>query len=76
MEFLQTILIIVSIFLIAIVLLQSGKASDASQIISGGNENLFKNQKERGTELFISRLTMVLGIVFFVISFAMFIAAK
>ncbi|HOP65875.1 MAG TPA: preprotein translocase subunit SecG [Bacilli bacterium] len=69
----ETILLIISILLIAIVLLQSGKASDASQIITGGNESLFKNQKERGSELFISRLTLVLGVAFFVISFILFI---
>ncbi len=66
-------LLVVSILLIAIVLLQSNKASDASQIISGGNDALFQNQKERGVELFITRLTVVLGALFFVISFIMFI---
>ncbi len=69
----ETLLIVVSILLIAIVLLQSNKAGDASQIITGGNESLFKNQKERGSELFISRLTLILGIVFFVVSFMIFI---
>ncbi len=66
-------LLIVSILLIAIVLLQSNKASDSSQIISGGNDVLFQNQKERGLELIITRLTIILGILFFVISFIMFI---
>ncbi len=66
-------LLIVSIMLIAIVLLQSNKASDASQIISGGNDALFQNQKERGVELLITRLTILLGVLFFVISFIMFI---
>ena len=42
----ETVLLIVSILLIAIVLLQSNKASDASQIISGGNNELFSNTKE------------------------------
>lgn len=63
----QVLLIIVSILLISIVLLQSGKAESASSIITGGNDNLFANRKERGGELFISRLTLVLGIMFFVI---------
>ncbi|HAB66882.1 MAG TPA: preprotein translocase subunit SecG [Firmicutes bacterium] len=67
-------LLVVSILLIAIVLLQSNKASDSSQIISGGNEALFQNQKERGVELFITRLTIVLGIAFFVISYILFIS--
>lgn len=66
-------LLVVSILLIAIVLLQSNKASDASQIISGGNDMLFQNQKERGVELLITRLTILLGIAFFVISFILFI---
>ena len=69
---LETILLVVSVLLIAIVLLQSNKASDAGQIISGGNANLFQKQKERGVELLITRLTIILGIAFFVISFINF----
>ena len=60
-------LLIVSILLIAIVLLQSGKAESAAQILSGGSSDLFTKRKERGSELFISRLTFVLGISFFII---------
>lgn len=63
----KILLIIVSILLIAIVLLQSGKAEGASNIISGGNDALFKNRKERGGELFISYATAALGIAFFVL---------
>jgi len=39
-------LLIVSILLIAVVLLQSGKAESASQIIQGGTSDLFANKKE------------------------------
>ncbi len=70
---LENLLLIISVLIIAVVLLQSNKASDAGQIITGGNENLFQHQKERGLELFISRLTMFLGIVFFVISLILFL---
>ena len=70
---LETILLIVSILIIAVVLLQGNKASDGGQIISGGNEVLFQNMKERGFELFISRLTLVLGILFFIISLILFL---
>ena len=69
----ETVLLIISILLIAIVLLQSNKASDAGSIITGGNEALFQNMKERGAELFISRITLVLGIIFFVISLILFL---
>lgn len=68
----ETALLIISILLIAIVLLQSNKASDASQIITGGNTELFSNQKERGAELLISRITFVLGMAFFILSFVIY----
>lgn len=60
-------LMIISVLLITLVLLQSSKAEAASQIITGGNSDLFKNRKERGSELVISRITLVLGVLFFVI---------
>ena len=63
----ETLLIIVSILLIGIVLLQSGKAEGASSIISGGNDDLFKNRKERGGELVVTYTTAVLGIAFFIL---------
>jgi preprotein translocase subunit SecG len=67
----EYLLMIVSILLIAIVLLQSGKAESSGNIISGANAALFVNRKERGVELIISRLTMILGLLFFIISFIM-----
>lgn len=70
----KTALLIISIILIVIVLLQSNKAEGAAQIISGSTSELFTHRKERGSELFISRLTLVLGLLFFVICLvAMFI---
>ena len=70
---LEIILLIVSVLIIAVVLLQGNKATDGSQIITGGNEALFQNMKERGFELFISRFTLVLGVLFFVISLVLFL---
>ncbi len=63
--------LVVAVLLIIIVLLQSGKAESAQGIISGGNIDLFSKRKERGSELFISRLTLVLGILFFVLTIVM-----
>ena len=60
----ETAVVIVSILLIAIVLLQSAKAESAN-IIQGSTSELFQNRKERGLELFISRLTFLLGLAFF-----------
>ena len=64
-------LIVISILLIVLVLLQSGKAESASNIIQGGNSDLFSNRKERGGELLITRITFSLGMLFLIISFVM-----
>ena len=67
----EIVLIIVSIILIALVLLQSGKASDAGQIITGGNSMLMGQMKERGAEKFLTRLTYLTGLLFIVLSMIM-----
>ncbi|MDD3341639.1 MAG: preprotein translocase subunit SecG [Bacilli bacterium] len=67
----KVVLLIVSILLIAIVLLQSGKAESTGGVISGGTDGLFSNRKERGGELFISRLTLILGLALFLVCIAM-----
>lgn len=64
----EKVLLVVSVILIVVVLLQSNKASDASQIITGGNSVLLGKSKERGFEKFITRLTYVLGFAFIVLS--------
>lgn len=67
----EILLIIVSIVLIALVLLQSNKASEAGQIITGGNSMLMGQMKERGTEKFITRLTFATGFLFIILSMIM-----
>ena len=64
----KIVLIIISVLLIALVLLQSNKASDAGQIITGGNNMLLGQLKERGAEKFITRLTYIMGFLFIFIS--------
>jgi preprotein translocase subunit SecG len=68
-ERMETVLIVISVLLIALVLLQSNKASDSSQIITGGNSMLMGNAKERGAEKVITRITYLLGFAFIAISF-------
>ena len=65
-----TLLVIVSIGLIAVVLLQSGKSAGLSGAISGGAEQLFGKQKARGIDLVLHRITVVLSILFFGITVA------
>ena len=64
MEIVKGILLVICAVLIVLVLLQSSKSTDVNNIMSGGTSDLFKNRKERGSELVISRLTLVLGLIF------------
>lgn len=67
---LVTLLVIVCICLIIVVLLQSGRSAGLSGAISGGAEHLFGKQKARGLDLFLHRATVVLSILFFVLTIA------
>lgn len=61
------ILLIVSIALILIIVLQSSK-DDVNNAFSGEKSELFANKKQRGPELWISRITAGLSIAFFVLA--------
>jgi preprotein translocase subunit SecG len=65
-----TLLIIVSFALIVVVLLQSGKSAGLSGAISGGAEQLFGKQKARGIDAVLHRITIVLSVLFFVLTVA------
>ena len=61
-------LMIVSMVIIILTLLQSGKSEGMSGAFTGGSGlNLFTNVKERGPEKIISNMTLVMGIVFFIL---------
>lgn len=65
----EIILFVVSIFLIVICLMQSGKSQGASSAITGGsNMNIFSRTKERGVDKILSMITFGTGIVFFFIT--------
>ena len=63
-----TLLVIVCIGLIVVVLLQSGKSAGLSGAISGGAEQLFGKQKARGIDLILHRITIVLSVLFFILT--------
>ncbi len=63
----RIVLLIVSILLILISLLQSGKSDGLSAFTGSSDLGLFQNVKERGPEKVISNVTMALGIIFFVL---------
>ena len=65
---LDILLMVVSVILILLSLLQSGKSDGISGAFTGsGGLNLFANVKERGSEKIISNATLVVGILFFVL---------
>ena len=68
--FLMVLLVIVSLALIVVVLLQSGKSAGLSGAISGGAEQLFGKQKARGMDLVLHRVTIVLSVLFFILTIA------
>ena len=61
------LLLIVSVFMILIVVLQSSK-EDGMSAFTGEKSDLFANQKQRGLEKIINTSTTVLSIVFFVLT--------
>lgn len=63
----MVLLILDCISLVTVVLLQEGKSNGLSGAISGGAEQLFGKQKQRGIDLFLHRLTIVLSVIFFLL---------
>ncbi len=64
---LDWLLLVISVLLIALVMLQESK-DDVKNTFSGEKSELFKNQKQRGPELFLNRLTMGMSVVFAVVT--------
>ena len=65
---LKIAMVVIAIVLIILCLLQSGKSDDIVNALTGQSSNLFAEQKERGIDLVMSRMTMILGVAFFVIA--------
>lgn len=61
---------IISITLIAVVVLQSGRSAGMSSAIAGGAESIFGGKK-RGIDEILSRATMVLAVLFAVVTMAL-----
>ena len=61
--FIDILLIIVSVILIILVAMQSSK-DDIGSALTGASSELFKNQKERGVEVYIVRATYIFSVLF------------
>lgn len=60
--------VVICLFLIAVVLLQSGKRAGLSGAISGGAETFFGKNKARSMDAQLSRATMIASIFFVVLT--------
>lgn len=67
MRGIDILLLFVSLMLITVVVLQSSK-DNAANAFSGEKSELFNNQKQRGFELVLNRVTLGISIVFVALS--------
>lgn len=67
---LQIVEAIIAIALIAVVVLQSGKGGGLSGSIGGGAESVLGGKK-KGLDEYLSKLTMILGALFGIVTIAL-----
>ncbi|MBW7471126.1 preprotein translocase subunit SecG [Marinobacter sp. M216] len=78
MDWMETLVVVVhvviAVALVGLVLIQQGKGADAGAAFGGGaSQTVFGSQ---GSGSFLTRLTTILAIVFFVTSFSLAVFAK
>ncbi len=66
---------IICVALIASVVMQSGKSAGLSGSIGGGAESLFGG-RARGLDQFLARATMILGILFGLVTMALSVVMR
>ena len=65
----EYVLVVISLLMIILTLLQGGKSDGASGAITGSSKMIiFAKTKERGSEVIVSRLTLIMGIAFFFVA--------
>ncbi len=67
------ILLVMAVFLIVAVLMQSGKDKNLSGTIAGGADTFFSKSKATTMDKVLSKLTTIVAIVFAVVVVAMYI---
>ena len=67
MSWLHPVLFVISLLLITLVMVQESK-DDVKNTFSGEKSDLFKNQKQRGSELVLARITLGVTVAFVVVA--------
>ena len=75
MTIIQVILCVFSIFLIAVVLLQSGQ-NKSSGAVGGGAEAIVGKKKARGMDAKLARLTKIVAIAFMILALVLVIIQR
>jgi len=73
---LMVILVIFSVFLIGVVLLQSGRKTGVSGSVAGGAEALFGKKKARGYDAKMALFTKIAAVGMIVLSIALVLLQK
>lgn len=72
----KIVLVAFSVFLIAVVLLQSGQRSGISGAIGGGAEAMFGKKKARGLDALLVKLTKISAVGFMILAAFLVIIQK
>lgn len=72
----KIILVAFSVFLIAVVLLQSGQRSGVQGVIGGGAEAMWGKKKAKGLEALLVKLTKVAAVGFMILAALLVIIQK
>lgn len=63
----KVILVILCVFLVLVILLQSGRSAGLSGVITGGGEQAV-NRRAKGIDTFLAKVTVVLATLFFILT--------
>ncbi len=63
----KIVLVILSILLITVILLQSGRSAGLSGVITGGSDQV-SNRRAKGLDSFLAKVTVAIAILFFAVT--------
>jgi preprotein translocase subunit SecG len=63
----KVVLVILSILLITVILLQSGRSAGLSGVITGGSDQVV-NRRSRGMDSLLAKVTVVIAALFFLVT--------
>jgi preprotein translocase subunit SecG len=72
----KIILVVFAVFLIAVVLLQSGQRAGVPGAIGGGAEQIFGKKKAKGMDALLVRLTKVAAVGFMILAVLLVVIQK